>query len=57
MESLLEKIEQEIECLEPSTFVLVCEFLEKYKPWNRKSEVEEATIMLLQKYGITYRRD
>jgi hypothetical protein len=56
MESLLEKIEQEIECLEPSAFVLVGEFLEKYKPWNRKPEIEEATIMLLQKYGITYRR-
>lgn len=56
MESLLEKIEQEIECLEPSAFVLVRDFLEKYKPWDRKTEVVEATIMLLQKYGITYRR-
>lgn len=54
MESLLEKIEQEIECLKPSTFVLVRKFLEPYKPY--KPEVEEATIMLLQKYGITYRR-
>ena len=57
MESLLEKIEHEIECLEPSAFVVVSEFLEKHKPWNRKDEVKEATIMLLQKYGITYRRN
>lgn len=56
MESLLEKIEQEIECLEPSAFVVVSEFLEKYKPWNRKDEIKEATIMMLQKYGITYKR-
>lgn len=56
MESLLEKIEQEIECLEPSDFIVVSEFLEKYNPWNRKAEVVEATIMLLQKYGINYRR-
>ena len=56
MESLLEEIEQEIECLDPSAFVLVRDFLDKYEPWNRKTEVVEATIMLLQKYGITYRR-
>ena len=55
MESLLEKIEQEIECLEPGSFVLVSEILDKYKPRNH--EIELATIMLLQKYGITYRRN
>lgn len=56
MESLLEKIEQEIECLEPGTLVLVSDILREVKAPKYNREIELATIMLLQKYGINYRR-
>lgn len=57
MESLLEKIEQEIERLEPGSFVLVSDILRKAKAPKHNREIELATIMLLQKYGINYRRN
>ena len=48
----LEKIEQIIENLEPGTAIAPGEIMDKANVKNRTSALDEATLMLIRKYGI-----
>ena len=52
MKNQLEKIEQRIERLEPGKAVRLADITKNIK--GKKNEITQATIMLLQKYGIEY---
>lgn len=52
MKNQLEKIEQRIERLEPGKAVRLGDITKNIK--GQKNEITQATIMLLQKYGIEY---
>ena len=54
MKNQLEKIEQRIERLEPGKVVRLSDFTRNIKAKRQKIAITEATIMLLQKYGIEY---
>jgi hypothetical protein len=48
----IDRIEKQIECIEPSTVVKLDALLKGVK---RKQEIKETAIMLLKKYGIEYK--
>lgn len=54
-ENALEKIERIIENLDPCGTISIKDITERIKVSGRKSEITEATIMLLKKYGIDYK--
>ena len=54
-ETALEKIEQIIENIDPDKTVNVKDITGRIKLADRNTELTEATIMLLNKYGIDYR--
>lgn len=51
-ETALEKIEQNIENIDPGTTVSVKEIIGRIKVSDQSNEITKATIMLLKKYGI-----
>ena len=54
-ETALEKIEQIIENIDPDKTVNVKDITGRIKLADRNTELTEATIMLLKKYGIEYK--
>ena len=48
-------IEQEIESFEPGAVVQLDTLTKEIKPKEHKAQIREATIMLLNKYGIEYK--
>lgn len=56
-EEALERLEQIIERIEPGRAVLVGDIVKKAKVKCHDKGIETATIMLLEKYGIEYRRE
>ena len=52
MKKELEMIEQKIESLEPGTIVQLDALIKDSK---QKAQIKEATILLLNKYGIEYK--
>lgn len=48
----IDRIEKQIECIEPNTVVKLDTLLKGVK---RKQEIRETAIMLLKKYGIKYK--
>ena len=55
MKKQLEKIEQRIERLEPGSVIRLNDLTKNIKSKRQKNQITEATIMLLQKYGIEYK--
>lgn len=54
-ESALEQLEQIIEVIDPDETVNVKDITGRIKLADRNTELTEATIMLLKKYGIEYK--
>lgn len=54
-ETALEKVEQIIENIDPAKTVNVKDITCRIKLADRNTELTEATIMLLNKYGIEYK--
>lgn len=54
-EAALEQIERIIEVIDPDETVKVKDITGRIKLADRNTELTEATIMLLNKYGIDYR--
>ena len=55
MKKQLETIERKIERLEPGSVIRLNDLTKNIKSKRQKNEITEATIMLLQKYGIEYK--
>lgn len=54
-ESALEQIEQMIENIAPDVTIHIKDITGRIKLADRNTELTEATIMLLKKYGIDYK--
>lgn len=54
-ESALEQIEQMIESIAPDVTIRIKDITGRIKLADRNTELTEATIMLLKKYGIDYK--
>lgn len=54
-ESALEQIERMIENIDPDVTVHIKDITGRIKLADRNTELTEATIMLLNKYGIEYK--